>query len=189
MNATDPSSSPVVEVRRSARRKRTVSAYQRDGVIVVMIPARFTRAQEAEYVEQMVARLQRSASRARRSDTQLLDRAQALNLRYLQGRGRPTSVRWVDNMTTRWASCTTATGEIRVSRKLERMPAWVLDYVLLHEIAHTLVPGHGPDFWRLVEQYPRTAMAKAFLQGVAHGANLQITDPDSDHDPETTDDC
>lgn len=178
MTAPGTSPSPVVEVRRSARRKRTVSAYQRDGVIVVLIPARSTKAQEAEYVEQMVARLQRSASRARRGDAQLLERAQALNLRYLQGRGRPTSVRWVDNMTTRWASCTTATGEIRVSRKLERMPTWVLDYVLLHEVAHTLVPGHGPDFWQLVDQYPRTATAKAFLEGVAHGANLQMDGPD-----------
>ncbi len=163
-----PTDDPVVEVRRSTRRKRTVSAYQRDGVIVVQIPAQFTRAQEAEYVARMVSRLQRRAQRRRPSDATLLARAQELNQRYLSGLATPASVRWVDNMTTRWASCTTSTREIRVSRKVESMPMWVQDYVLLHELAHIIVPGHNTDFWALVNRYPRTGTAKAFLQGAAH---------------------
>ncbi|MEZ5160123.1 MAG: hypothetical protein R2709_04805 [Marmoricola sp.] len=52
---------PVVEVRRSKRRKRTVSAYERDGVIVVMIPDHSTKAQEARYVADLVTKLQRKA--------------------------------------------------------------------------------------------------------------------------------
>jgi hypothetical protein len=47
------------------------------------------------------------------------------------------------------------------------MPQWVIDYVLLHELAHLLVAGHNAAFWRLLEAYPETARAKAFLEGVA----------------------
>jgi predicted metal-dependent hydrolase len=161
---------PVVEVRRSARRKRTVSAYLRDGVIVVMIPASASKADEEEYVALMVAKLRRSEQRRTPSDTGLLERAQSLNEQYLDGKAVPASVRWVDNMTTRWASCTIQTREIRVSRQVQSMPAWVLDYVLIHELAHILVPGHGPDFWALANRHPRTETAKAFLMGVTHGA-------------------
>jgi hypothetical protein len=47
------------------------------------------------------------------------------------------------------------------------MPQWVIDYVLLHELAHLLVAGHNAAFWKLLEAYPETQRAKAFLEGVA----------------------
>ena len=56
---------PDVEVRRSRRRTRTVSAYRQDGKVIVLIPARFSRAEEAEWVETMVARLEGRAARGR----------------------------------------------------------------------------------------------------------------------------
>src|SRR6186713_2879000 len=111
-----------VEVRRSRRRKRTVSAYRRDGKVIVMIPDRFTRAEEAEWVTTMLDRLDRSDQRRRRTDDQLMKRARQLCSEYLHDKVEPTSVRWVDNMTTRWASCTTSTGEIRLSDRLQPMP-------------------------------------------------------------------
>ena len=48
---------PVVEVRRSRRRRRTVSAYRDGERVVVLIPDRFSRAEETEWVERMLARL------------------------------------------------------------------------------------------------------------------------------------
>lgn len=45
------------------------------------------------------------------------------------------------------------------------MPEYVLDYVLLHELAHLLVPDHGPRFWALLEAYPRTERARGYLEG------------------------
>ncbi len=175
MNPDDRWDNPVIEVRRSARRKRTVSAYLKDGVVVVMIPAAASKADEEEYIALMVAKLRRNAQRRTPSDTGLLERAQRLNEQYLDGQAVPASVRWVDNMTTRWASCTTQTREIRVSCQVKSMPTWVLDYVLVHELSHILVPGHGSDFKALVNRYPRTEAAQAFLQGVTHGANLPKT--------------
>ena len=70
--------SPEVEVRRSHRRTRTVSAYRKDGKVIVMIPARFTRAEETEWVDTMVGKLIRSEQRGRRTDDQLMRRAHEL---------------------------------------------------------------------------------------------------------------
>ena len=54
---------PEVEVRRSKRRRRTVSAYRDGDKVVVLIPATMSRKQEAEWVSTMVARLERSEKR------------------------------------------------------------------------------------------------------------------------------
>ncbi|MGO4256970.1 M48 metallopeptidase family protein [Marmoricola sp. RAF53] len=163
---------PEVEVRRSARRTRTVSAYRKDGKVIVMIPARFTRAEESEWVDTMLARLEKSESRTRRTDEQLMERALDLSREYLHGRARPVSVRWVDNMTTRWGSCTTGDGTIRLSDRLQPMPSWVQDYVLLHELAHLLEPSHNQRFWHWVDKYTRAERAKGYLEGVAAAAGF-----------------
>lgn len=165
---------PVVEVRRSKRRKRTVSAVERDGVIVVMIPDRATKVQEARYVSDLVAKLQRKAHLRSSTEADLLERARDLNARHLEGLAVPEEVVWVTNMTQRWASCTPATKKIRMSHRLQSMPTWVLDYVLVHELAHLLYANHSKEFWALVDRYPRAVEAKAYLLGVAHGANLKI---------------
>ncbi|GAB3991094.1 M48 family metallopeptidase [Nocardioides marmoraquaticus] len=159
---------PEVEVRRSARRKRTVSAYRKDGRVVVLLPARLSRAEEERWVERMLERLERSERRRRRTDADLDARADRLAAAYLPAGVRPTSVRWVATMTTRWGSCTSGTGEIRLSDRLRTMPTWVQDYVLVHELAHLVHPDHGADFWALVNGYPRAERAQGFLDGVSH---------------------
>jgi predicted metal-dependent hydrolase len=176
-----------VEVRRSARRRRQVAAYRDGDRVVVLIPARFSKAEEASWVAEMLARLDARESRRTRgpraSDPALLAHARRLSATYLDGRANPGSVRWVDNMTTRWGSCTPADRTIRVSTRLRGMPGWVLDYVLVHELAHLLVPGHGADFWELVAGYQRAERARGFLEGVAAAANLEISDEADVNDP------
>ena len=169
---------PEIEVRRSARRRRTVAAYREGDKIVVMIPARFTRAQEAEYVAAMVARLDSGTPTRRRraTDAGLARRARELSSQYLDGRARPSSIRWVGEMRTRWASCTPDDGTIRLSERLREMPSWVQDYVIVHELAHLLESGHGPRFWALVDRYPRTERARGYLDGVSAAAHLGIGD-------------
>ena len=174
--------SRTVEVRRSARRRRTVSAYREGNRTIVLIPARFSRAEERRWVTEMVARLdareQRRDRGPRRSDAALLARARKLSASYLGGRAEPVSVRWVGNMTTRWGSCTPLDGTIRLSSRLREMPTWVLDYVVVHELVHLLVPGHGAQFWELVDRYPRTERARGYLEGVAAAAHLDLSEFD-----------
>jgi len=172
-------STPDVEVRRSRRRRRTVSAYREDGRTVVLIPARFTRAEEQQWVTTMLERLARGERRRRPSDDQLAARASDLSRRHLGGLARPTSIRWVTNQSSRWGSCTPADGTIRISMRVKGMPVYVLDYVIVHELAHLLAPGHGREFWSLLEGYPKLERARGYLEGVAAAAGLDLAD-DSD---------
>lgn len=172
---TDP-----VEVRRSNRRWRTVSAYREDGRTIVLIPAGMSRTDERHWVDTMVRKLAASDQRRRPSDAQLGGRAAELSRRYLGGRARPTSIRWVGNQQSRWGSCTPAEGTIRISTRLKGMPEWVLDYVVLHELAHLLQPAHGPAFWALLAGYPRTERARGYLEGVAAVAGLGLSEEDEE---------
>jgi predicted metal-dependent hydrolase len=156
---------PQVEVRRSERRTRTVSAYRDGDRVVVLVPAGLTGTEETAWVERMVARLERAERRSRPSDDDLGARAQALSDRYLGGLARPASVRWVDNQHTRWGSCTPAERTIRLSARLQGMPSWVIDYVLVHELAHLLEARHSPAFWGWVNGYPHAEKAKGYLLG------------------------
>src|SRR5690625_6516576 len=72
-----------IEVRRSSRRKRTVSAFREGNVTVVAIPARFTRAQEREWVKKMLAKLEKQEKKRRPSDEELFNRARRLSEKYL----------------------------------------------------------------------------------------------------------
>ncbi|MGL5867244.1 MAG: M48 metallopeptidase family protein [Dermatophilaceae bacterium] len=161
-----------VEVRRSRRRRRTVSAYRDGGRTIVVIPDDLSAAEEAQWVGRMVSRLAVGRRRRAASDDGLADRARGLSERYLGGHARPTSVRWVSTMRRRWASCTPVDGTIRVSDRLRDSPDHVLDYVLLHELGHLLVPGHGPAFWRLLGSYPHLERSRGFLEGMSHAAGL-----------------
>jgi predicted metal-dependent hydrolase len=175
-----------VEIRRSRKRVRTVTAWREGDRTIVAIPARFTRAQEREWVRRMLTRLAAQERRRRPSDDELMSRATDLSTKYLGGRARPTAVRWSTNQGRRWGSCTPSDGTIRISDRVRGMPRWVLDYVLLHELVHLLHAGHGPDFWAELDAYPRTMRARGFLEGYAYaaerGAQAGPDQPDDEAD-------
>jgi predicted metal-dependent hydrolase len=168
----------VIEVRRSPRRRRTVSAYRDGERVVVLIPAQFSGAEEREWVDRMVARL---AARERRghTDAGLYERATQLAERYLSEfpqASAPASVKWVRNQNGRWGSCTPADRSIRISDRIQGFPEWVIDYVLLHEMAHLVVANHNSAFWQLVARYPRAERARGYLEGVSAAAGLGLTE-------------
>jgi hypothetical protein len=163
-----------IEVRRSRRRRRTVSAYRDGERIVVLIPAAFSPAEERRWVAAMVERLRAQESRRKAPSRDLVRRAEELSRSYLGGRAQPVSIRWVDNQQGRWGSCTPLDGTIRISSRLRGMPGWVVDYVLLHELAHLLEPSHSARFWGLLEAYPKLERARGYLEGVAAAAELDM---------------
>jgi hypothetical protein len=164
-----------------------VSAYRDGGRTIVLIPARFTRAEETEWVAAMVKRLEAQDRRRRPSDDVLARRATDLSARYLGGQAVPASVAWVGNQRSRWGSCTPAEASIRISSRVRGMPEWVLDYVLLHELAHLIEPRHGPAFWALLASYPRTDRARGYLEGVAATAGLDVSDTGDEPEVDDTD--
>jgi predicted metal-dependent hydrolase len=137
---------------------------RRDGdKTVVMMPAGLSADEEQEWIATVLDRL------ARRD-------ARELAVRYLDNLVAPASVRWVSNQHSRWGSCTPEDGTIRLSTQLRGMPAWVVDYVLVHELTHLIEPGHGPAFWALVNRYPKTERARGYLEGVAATASLPLAE-------------
>ena len=148
-----------VEIVKSTRRRKTVAArLVADDLVRVMVPASMSAADQDRYVAELVARIDRQ----RRVQTvDLAPRAARLAARY--GLPRPRSVRWVSNQEARWGSCSMATGDIRLSDRLGGYPPWVIDYVLVHELAHLRHGDHSPAFRRLVDRYPRAERARGFL--------------------------
>jgi predicted metal-dependent hydrolase len=171
---------PTIEIRRSTRRRRTVSAYRRGDTVVVLMPAGLSAAQERRHVDVLLARLARAGAGDRRTDTALADRAEVLRQRYLPEAPAPSSIRFVDNQLRRWGSCTVLDRSIRLTSRLVDLPGWVLDYVIVHELAHLVEAHHNARFDDLVARYPRTERAIGFLDGYDVGATAA-------HPPRTAD--
>jgi predicted metal-dependent hydrolase len=89
--------------------------------------------------------------------------ARAASLAHRYGLPTPGDIRWSDDMRTRWGSCTPDDGTIRISTRVAAFPDWVVDYVVIHELAHLRVPGHGEAFWQLVHRYAKAERAIGYL--------------------------
>jgi hypothetical protein len=157
---------PNVQVIRSSKRKKTVSARVVDGVLQIRAPAHLSDAELAPIIEQLKSRLKKRVVRDHLDDALLERRAKELNRLYFEGQLSWTSIRWVTNQNKRAGSCTPSTGTIRVSHHVAQMPAFVRDYVLVHELAHLIEANHSPRFWEMVNRYPRTERARGYLMAV-----------------------
>ena len=166
---SDPGGAPEVEVRISRRRKKTSEARWVGGRIVVSLPAHLDVDSRQKTIDWLVDRLlTRQRLQSGLDDDGLLARAIELSNCYLVG-ARPASVRWVTNQTARWGSCSHYSGDIRVSHRLRVVPEWVLDSVLVHEVAHLTHPDHSRAFHALAGAYPRHEEAGVFLAGYGLG--------------------
>ena len=147
-----------IEVIRSPRRRKTVQARVVDGVLRIAIPGHLTAEEEAHWVDEMKRRMTRSDGAAR---IDISDRASRLAKRY--GFPSPESIDWSTRQRTLWGSTTPASRKIRLSTRLSAYPTWVLDYVIVHELAHLVESNHSSAFWELVEQYPLAERARGYL--------------------------
>ena len=170
---------PEVEVRVSKRRKKTAGAHWEGDRIVVVVPTHLRGAELDEMVEALSRRLLRHRPNLHASDDQLERKAAALGQRYLDG-VTPSSIRWSSTQTKRWGSCTVSTREIRISDRLRVAPEWVLDAVIVHELAHLLEPNHSPRFRQFEARYPRKDEAYTYLAGYALGLHMPDAGLDGD---------
>ncbi len=156
-----------VDVIRSKRRKRTAQAYLADGRLRVLVPDGLAPNEESRLIETMVARVTRKISS---TEVDLERRAGELARRY--GLPRPASIDWSDRQGRRWGSCSPAEGRIRISNRLATMPGWVLDSVLVHELAHLVEDNHGPGFEALAGRYELAERAKGYLMAKGEERSL-----------------
>lgn len=153
-----------VEVLRSKKRRRSVSAQLVGDVLRVSIPSWMSASEERASVDDMVRRFRR---RMATTDIDLVDRARRLARTH--SLREPATIAWAENLTWVWGLCTPSASDIRISTRLVGFPTWVLDYVIVHELAHLHVPGHGSDFWALVGRYPKSERAIGYLIAKSSG--------------------
>lgn len=154
-----------VDVIRSRKRTRTAQATLREGRIRVMVPSGLDPEEEERVVSELTKKI---SSKARSSQIDLTTRSKQLARKYRLP--APTSIEWSTRQMQRWGSCTPEKGRIRISSRLAAMPPWVLDSVIVHELAHLEVPGHGADFHELVNRYELTERAKGYLIAMSEGS-------------------
>lgn len=163
-----------IQLVRSPRRARTFSARLVGDALEVRVPEGLAPDREREIVDKLVARLEARVARAKRlGDVDLTKRAEELNRRYFDGKLQINSVRYVANQRSRFGSCTTGTGAIRLSDRLAQMPVWVQDYVLVHELAHLVEPNHSSKFWDLVHRYKLAERAIGYLMAIGMDEGLE----------------
>ncbi len=150
-----------IVIKRSKRRKKTIQARMVDGAMEVLAPARIPDAELADHIIKLQARLEKMA--ATRDDSSLNRRADYLNKKYFGGELSWKSISYSSRQEHRRGSCNFYKRTIKISQRLARMPQWVEDYVIVHELAHLLQPNHGRKFKALVYRYPLAERAIGFL--------------------------
>ncbi|MCU1430536.1 MAG: metal-dependent hydrolase [Actinomycetia bacterium] len=147
-----------IELVRGTRRRKHVEAVLVGERLRVTFPHWMSAAQARETAEELRVRMQRRLDASR---IDIVARARKLARDY--DLPRPKTVTWSDQQQSRWGSCTPDLGAIRVSSRLAAFPSWVLDYVLVHELAHLVQRDHSPAFAALVARYPLAERARGFL--------------------------
>lgn len=165
---------PTIKIIPSARRRRTSSARLVGDVVEVRVPAWMPDRERQRVAEHLRDRIVRSIQRVRR-EPDLDQRARELNRSLFEGRLRWQAVGFAEQR-SRWGSCTPSSGTIRIARRATTLPGWVLDYLLVHELAHLVQANHGPAFWALVNRYPLTERARGYLMAVDHLAGVERSD-------------
>lgn len=163
MSNTETAAVPI-NVITSARRKKTVSARWVGNTIEVRVPEGLPAAERDRHVRVLSERLQRQRSSGM---VDLEARARQLARRY--DLPVPSSITWSSRQQQRWGSCTPATRAIRISDRMSEFPEWVVDYVIVHELAHLVEANHSPEFHRLVDAFPKAERAEGFLLAVSLG--------------------
>ena len=106
-----------------SHRKTSVIQIKEDGKVIVRTPYSVSRKQTERFVEERADWIQKNQEKLREASRQK----------------------------TRWGSCS-CKGNLNFNWKLMLMPPEILDYVVVHELAHRKEMNHSRDFWKIVEQ-------------------------------------
>ncbi len=154
---------PPITIRLSTRRKKTVAVREEGEGFLVMSPAAIGEAELRRISVELVGKALKSR-RQTMGNKELAARAVQLNDKYLDGRATIGEIKFVTNMNTRWGSCSVQSKRIRIAHQLQEVPGYVLDAVIIHELIHTFVPNHGPEFRTWEARTPQLEKAQGYLE-------------------------
>lgn len=166
-----------VEVKRSKRRKRTISARLDGDIMYVYAPLDTPEKELHKIIKKFEKRFaKRELKRKLNKEDNLREVFNKLNKIYFDEKIRVKSIEYVTNQQKRCGSCNYKKKTIRISHYLTPMPEWVRDYVIIHEMAHILEPNHSKAFWDIVYGYKLVERARGFLiaKGMEDNQELDI---------------
>jgi len=154
-----------IKIIRSTRRKKTISARVVGNEIHVYLPASLPQSDEEKYVNEMIGKLEKRKRRQElnKDGGYLAKRAKEINKKFFNGKLNFASINYVTNQTSKFGSCSCKKATIRISDKIAEMPSWVIDYVIIHELAHLIEPNHSKNFWDIVNRYKYAERARGYL--------------------------
>jgi predicted metal-dependent hydrolase len=158
---------------RSPRAKRVTITIRPDKRIRVSVPARLSFKAALEFVRQKENWIKKTRSRIRRIRSRQkslaalfasIDKARAektlkTRLYTLAAKnGFHFNRVYIRNQKTRWGSCS-HNGDISLNMKAMALAPELRDYVILHELVHTMVHNHSKKFWNELNRYVPNAKA------------------------------
>lgn len=155
-----------VKIIRSRRRRRTVSARLVEDTLLVNAPLMFSGPHLDKIISGFKVKFEQKKLKDELARKQsLCDISSRLNEKYFDNQLKINSIEYVTGQSRRFGCCNYNSGNIRISHKIGLIPAWVRDYVVIHEMAHLIEPNHSRAFWDIVSRYKLAERARGFLIG------------------------
>jgi predicted metal-dependent hydrolase len=153
-----------VKIIRSRRRKRTISARLVKDTLLVSAPLLLSQERLEKIVADFKIKFEKKRLKQELDRKQnLIDIAGKLNEQYFQNKLKINSIEYVTDQNSKFGCCNYRDAHIRISHRIGLMPAWVRDYVLIHEMAHLVEPNHSRAFWDIVDRYELAERARGYL--------------------------
>lgn len=154
----------AIKILRSKKRRRTVSARVVRDILIVRAPESIPESRLQKVIAEFKARIERKQLREELNKREnLAQRAKEFNFRYFESKLNISSIEYVTDQHSKFGCCNYRTGCIRISHRISAMPQWVRDYVIIHELAHLVIPDHSQAFWDIVNRYKLAERARGYL--------------------------
>lgn len=159
-----------IEIIRSSRRLRTVSARIVENTLIVSAPDTLSHERLNKIIVDFKLKFERKKLKEELDKKENLAAiASAINRKYFGNRLKINSIQYVTNQTSKFGCCNYRSADIRISHRVGMMPDWVRDYVVIHEMAHLIEPNHSKSFWDIVSCYGLAERARGFLMAAGFG--------------------
>ena len=144
------------------KRSTRYTIRMKEGLVSISLPVSGSYDYALNFLNENRLAVRQRISQQRTAENSTVEETMALwaqAYRYLPGRLRElailhnfhyTTVK-INRSRTRWGSCSSRKS-INLSYRLMTLPAYLIDYVLLHELCHTVHMNHGVEFWKLMNQ-------------------------------------